>query len=68
MWTIALVAFTLFMLAGWGYGAWRGGGYMNPMGVIALILLIILAVLLYRGSPWRQPVDPQPPAEGEVRP
>src|SRR2546423_59770 len=32
MWTIALVAFTLFMLAGWGYGAWRGGGDNQPVG------------------------------------
>ena len=50
MWTTVLVVFTLFMLAGWGYGAWRGAGYVNPMGWISLILLVVLAVLLFRGS------------------
>jgi hypothetical protein len=50
MWTVVLVAFTAFMLAGWGYGARQGAGYVNPMGGIALALLAVLAVLLFRGS------------------
>jgi hypothetical protein len=50
MLTIVLIVLTLFMLGSWGYGAWRGGGYGNPMGIIGVLLLIVLVVLLVRGN------------------
>ena len=51
MWTIFLVVLIILMLGGWGYGRARGGTFVNPMGAVGLILLVLLVVLLYRGSP-----------------
>ena len=47
---IVLIVVILFMFGGWAYESRRGGSYGNPMGMVALVLLIALAVLLYKGS------------------
>jgi hypothetical protein len=49
MWGILLVVGILVMFGGWAYEGRRGGNYGNPMGMVALALLITFAVLLYRG-------------------
>ncbi len=49
MWGIVLVVVMLILFVGWAYEGRRGGSYGNPMGIVALVLLIALAVLLYRG-------------------
>ena len=50
MWGIVLVVVMLILFVGWAYERRRGGSYGNPMGMVALALLVTLAVLLYRGA------------------
>lgn len=50
MWPLVLAVLVVFLLGGWGYGAWRGAGYVNPTGIIGFLLLIALVVVLVRGA------------------
>ncbi len=66
---IALIVLVILSFSGWGYGRYyampvggRPGPWVDPLGILGLVLFIALLVLLFSGwhvwTPWAPTVPP----------
>lgn len=67
--TIALIVFAILALSGWGYGRYYAvpadaavepAGWVNPLGILGLVLLIAVVMLLLSGFQFGVNVAPPP--------
>jgi hypothetical protein len=67
--TIALIVLAILALSGWGYGRYSAvpadaamgpAPWVNPLGILGLVLLIAVVVLLLGGFQFGLSVAPPP--------